>query len=84
MLVKGTKTENVEFKIDEREAKRIAIDVICKIYGIKSDWFVKNGDLMQYENSYHGSGWDEKIREATPDDIWGCFIIDKIRKEYKE
>lgn len=71
-----------DFYIDNWEVAELFKKVLTEITGVYPSNFIKDGKLMEHERGYHGSGWDEVIREANEHDSTILMLFKKIN-EYK-
>lgn len=75
-------TLNHEAWIDEREAKRIAIDVVRQSCRVQSGWFIKDGFVYNQEEvgaGCHVFTTEDKLHKATLLEKQALAVIDAIR-----
>ena len=79
MIARGKQEITVELSVPER--CRIAIETIKEIYGINSDWYLKQGNICYEEETYgHNRDYETKVvRVATREDVEAFNVINKIR-----
>ena len=67
--------------INPNQMKDITIETLCRLFDIPKEYasIDDEGNLIQWVDTHHGSGFDEKIRKATKEDKMILEIINKIR-----
>jgi hypothetical protein len=81
MKIKGSVQQ--DFYITKDEEIRITLETLKSATKTYPNMFIKNdGKLYVHEHGYHGSGWDEEIREATELDK-AMLLVYKALKDFK-
>ena len=76
----------VEITLSAKEANRIAIECICEVTNWKPDWYLTHdsGTTHVTEKIFayttHSFEYEEKIRQATTEDLLTFKIIEKLKK----
>jgi hypothetical protein len=85
MKVSYTTYNTIE--IPEREAKRVACEVMLGLFGFSDDHYIAaNGELctLSYPHPHCGSQSVEVIRRATAQDKIHIQILEQLKKESRQ
>lgn len=80
MQLSATKTEYLKVDVDESDIFAAMEQIIRSRSGLGLDqWVNPEGDLMETQEAYHGSDWDEKKGKATELQKLGYQTIRNMR-----
>ena len=77
------KHEQVEIEIDEFEVINAYIEVVCKEYNLRKDYFIRDNQLVYEDEDNYGwySSFSTKVvRELTERDMEGVALLMGARK----
>jgi hypothetical protein len=81
--LKGTKTIPETVSVPESDLVEEVIHMLEERFALSDRW-IRDGQVMENEDHYHGSVTEKKIRKATEKDIHAYFVIEYLRKFARE
>jgi len=75
----------VEVNLSAKEARNLAIQCVCEVSNWKRDWYLTyDSDVTHVAEKIqayttHSFSYEEKIRQATPEDLLTFKMIEKLK-----
>lgn len=75
--VKVNITRTEEFMLSPKEALKVTIDVLRKVFDFDKDYFIEDGKVKKTTTYHTSHSWEkvDEVREATELDVHIYYII---------